>query len=45
VAIVDAFERRDLKTAVRLLDRHLGNVQRNLNLGPQRADLADILNH
>jgi DNA-binding GntR family transcriptional regulator len=45
VAIVDAFERRDVKTAVRLLDRHLGNVQRNLNLGPQRVDLADLLNH
>jgi DNA-binding GntR family transcriptional regulator len=43
VAIVDAFERRDVKTAVRLVDRHLGNVQRNLNMDPQRVDLADIL--
>lgn len=45
VAIVDAFERRDVKTAVRLVDKHLGNVQRNLNLDPQRVDLADILKH
>lgn len=45
VAIVDAFERRDVKTAVRLVDKHLGNVQRNLNMDPQRVDLADILNH
>ena len=43
VAIVDAFERRDVKTAVRLVDKHLGNVQRNLNMDPQRVDLADIL--
>jgi DNA-binding GntR family transcriptional regulator len=45
VAIVDAFERRDVRTAVRLVDKHLGNVQRNLALDPQRVDLADILNH
>jgi DNA-binding GntR family transcriptional regulator len=45
VAIVDAFERRDVKTAVRLLDKHLGNVQRNLAMDPRRVDLADILNH
>jgi DNA-binding GntR family transcriptional regulator len=45
VAIVDAFERRDVKAAVRLVDRHLGNVQRNLDMDQQRIDLADILNH
>ncbi|MGJ7916702.1 GntR family transcriptional regulator [Massilia sp. LXY-6] len=45
VAIVDAFERRDVKAAVRLVDKHLGNVQRNLNMDPQRVDLAEILNH
>lgn len=45
VAIVDAFERRDVKTAVRLVGKHLGNVQRNLDMDPQRVDLADILNH
>jgi DNA-binding GntR family transcriptional regulator len=43
VAIVDAFERRDAKAAVRLVSRHLANVQHNLNLDPQRVDLADIL--
>jgi DNA-binding GntR family transcriptional regulator len=43
VAIVDAFERRDAKAAVRLIGKHLENVQRNLNLDPQRVDLAQIL--
>jgi len=43
LAIVDAFERHDVKAAVRLVDKHLGNVQRNLNLDQQRIDLADIL--
>lgn len=43
VAIVDAFERRDVKAAVRLVDKHLGNVQRNLHMDQQRIDLADIL--
>ena len=43
VAIVDAFERRDAKAAVRLTAKHLENVQHNLNLDPQRVDLAQIL--
>lgn len=43
VAIVDAFERRDVKAAVRLVGKHLANVQDNLNLDPQRVDLAEIL--
>ena len=43
VAIVEAFERRDVKAAVRLVARHLANVQHNLNLDPQRVNLADIL--
>jgi DNA-binding GntR family transcriptional regulator len=43
VAIVDAFEKRDVKAAVRLVSRHLANVQHNLHLDPQRVDLADIL--
>lgn len=43
VAIVDAFERRDAKAAVRLIGKHLENVQHNLNLDPQRVDLAQIL--
>lgn len=43
VAIVDAFERRDAKAAVRLVGKHLANVQHNLDLDPQRVDLAEIL--
>jgi len=44
MAIVDAFERRDAKAAVRLVSKHLVNVQHNLNLDPQQVDLAEILN-
>nr|WP_229483686.1 GntR family transcriptional regulator [Massilia horti] len=43
LAIVDAFEKRDVKAALRLLSKHLDNVQQNLRLDPQRVDLADIL--
>ena len=43
VAIVDALERRDARAAVRLLEAHLGNVERNLRLNPRVADLADVL--
>jgi DNA-binding GntR family transcriptional regulator len=43
VAIVDAFERRDVKTAVRLVGKHLANVQHNLDLEPPEVDLAHIL--
>jgi DNA-binding GntR family transcriptional regulator len=43
VAIVDAFERRDVKAAVRLVGKHLANVQHNLDLDPPQADLAYIL--
>lgn len=43
VAIVDAFERRDVRAAVRLVGKHLENVQHNLNLDPQRVNLADVL--
>jgi DNA-binding GntR family transcriptional regulator len=45
VAIVDAFERRDVRAAVRLTARHLANVQHNLDLDPQRIDLANVLDH
>ncbi|MFC4932987.1 GntR family transcriptional regulator [Massilia sp. GCM10023247] len=45
VAIVDAFERRDARAAVRLVAKHLANVQQNLDLGPQRIDLAEVLDH
>jgi DNA-binding GntR family transcriptional regulator len=43
IAIVDALERRDARLAVRLLDAHLGNVARNLQLDPRRQDLAAVL--
>lgn len=43
VAIVDALERRDVRAAVRLLESHLGNVERNLRLNPRVADLATVL--
>ena len=43
VAIVDALEKRDARAAVRLLESHLGNVERNLRLNPRVADLASVL--
>jgi len=43
VAIVDALERRDVRAAVRLLESHLGNVERNLRLNPRVSDLASVL--
>jgi DNA-binding GntR family transcriptional regulator len=43
VAIVDALERRDARAAVRLLESHLGNVERNLRFSPRVADLATVL--
>jgi DNA-binding GntR family transcriptional regulator len=43
VAIVDALEKRDMRAAVRLLEAHLGNVERNLRLNPRAADLASVL--
>lgn len=43
VAIVDALEKRDARAAVRLLESHLGNVERNLQLSPRVADLAAVL--
>ena len=43
VAIVDALEKRDVRAAVRLLESHLGNVERNLRLNPRAADLASVL--
>jgi DNA-binding GntR family transcriptional regulator len=43
VAIVDALERRDARAAVRLLESHLGNVERNLRLNPRVSDLASAL--
>ena len=43
VAIVDALEKRDARAAVRLLESHLGNVERNLRFSPRVADLAEVL--
>ena len=43
VAIVDAIEQRDAKAAARLMQSHLGNVQRNLQLHPRVSDLAQLL--
>jgi DNA-binding GntR family transcriptional regulator len=43
VAIVDALERRDARAAARLMESHLGNVERNLQLHPRAGNLADLL--
>lgn len=43
VLIVDALERRDARAAVRLMEQHLGNVERNLTLDPRGPDLASAL--
>ncbi len=43
VAIVDAIERRDARAAARLMEGHLGHVERNLQLQPRVADLATLL--
>jgi len=44
VAIVDAFDRRDVKAAVRLTIEHLEHVEQNLRLNPHETDLAQVLN-
>ena len=44
MAIVDAFERRDVKAAVRLTLEHLAHVERNLHLRAHDTDLAHVLN-
>ena len=43
VAIVDALARRDARAAVRLMDAHLHNVERNLQLDPRAPDLGAVL--
>jgi DNA-binding GntR family transcriptional regulator len=43
VEIVDALEQRDARAAVRLMQQHLGNVERNLRLNPRMPDLASAL--
>ena len=44
VAIVDAFEQRDIELAVRLTVEHLEHVEQNLRLNPRETDLAQVLN-
>lgn len=41
--VVDAIERRDAAAAVRLMAKHIGNVERNLKTNPEPTDLAQIL--
>jgi len=43
VAIVEALARRDARAAVRLMEEHLHNVERNLQLDPRVPDLAAAL--
>ena len=43
VAIVDALERRDARAAVKLMEEHLHNVERNLRLDPRSPDLESVL--
>ena len=43
VAIVDALEKRDARAAVRLMEAHLQNVERNLQLDPRAPDLGAVL--
>jgi DNA-binding GntR family transcriptional regulator len=43
VAIVDALQRRDARAAVRLMEAHLNNVERNLRLDPRTPDLGAVL--
>ena len=43
VAIVDALERRDARAAVKLMEDHLHNVERNLRLDPRTPDLESVL--
>jgi DNA-binding GntR family transcriptional regulator len=43
VAIVEALARRDARGAVRLMEQHLHNVERNLQLDPRTPDLRSVL--
>ena len=43
VAIVDALERRDARTAVRLMESHLDSVERSVRLEPRAHDLEAAL--
>ncbi len=41
--IVDALEKRDTRAAMRLMEHHIANVERNLRLDPNSLDLAAAL--
>ena len=41
--IVDALDKRDAKSAARLMRHHINNVEQNLRLDPQSTDLAAVL--
>lgn len=43
VHIVEAFEKRDARAAVRLMEQHITSVERNLRLDPRTPDLASVL--
>ncbi|MBE2241251.1 MAG: GntR family transcriptional regulator, partial [Burkholderiaceae bacterium] len=43
VAIVEALARGDARAAVRLMEDHLHNVERNLQLDPRVPDLQQVL--
>jgi len=43
VQIVEALARRDARAAVRLMEHHLANVERNLQLDPRTPDLIAAL--
>ncbi|MBX3608138.1 MAG: GntR family transcriptional regulator [Piscinibacter sp.] len=43
VAIVDALEKRDARSAAKLMEDHLHNVERNLKLDPRVPDLEAVL--
>lgn len=43
VAIVDALAARDARAATKLMEAHLGNVERNLRTQPRVSDLAAAL--
>ena len=43
VAIVEALARRDARAAVKLMEQHLHNVERNLQLDPRAPDLGAVL--
>ena len=43
IAIVDALGRRDARAAVKLMEQHLHNVERNLQLDPRAPDLGAVL--